>query len=81
MKVLRGVEADLTDKIDVVKGILISLSRSLQRCEQEELKRLRYKRLDPSEFYSRKVVAALVKTVSLHVEALSPADDAECEQV
>ncbi|WWC85740.1 uncharacterized protein L201_000606 [Kwoniella dendrophila CBS 6074] len=44
----------LWDKTDLVKSILLELSKSLKQSEEEGKKRIRFHRLDPSEFYSTK---------------------------
>ncbi|WVR03440.1 hypothetical protein IAU60_000431 [Kwoniella sp. DSM 27419] len=44
----------LWNKIDLVKSILLQLDKALRESEEEGKKRLRYDRLDPSEFYARK---------------------------
>ncbi|OCF41725.1 hypothetical protein I317_04429 [Kwoniella heveanensis CBS 569] len=54
----------LWDKTDLVKNILLQLDRSLHDCQEEGKKRLRFPRLEPSEFYSRKKVANAAKAVS-----------------
>ncbi|WRT63649.1 uncharacterized protein IL334_000572 [Kwoniella shivajii] len=51
----------LWDKSDLVKSILLQLVKSLKQSEEDGKKRIRFQRLDPSEFYSRKKRSRTVK--------------------
>ncbi|WVQ76366.1 hypothetical protein IAR50_006031 [Cryptococcus sp. DSM 104548] len=51
----------LWDKSTLVKSILERLVRALRECQEEGTTRLRFERLDPTDFYSSKVVSKPVK--------------------
>ncbi|WVQ94063.1 hypothetical protein IAU59_001141 [Kwoniella sp. CBS 9459] len=60
----------LWDKADLVKNILLQLDRSLRDCQEEGRKRLRFPRLDPAEFYSRKKIRKAVKSTTNKYDGL-----------
>lgn len=53
MSFIRGMADWSSDKIDLVKEILLNLLKSLKDCENKGERRLSYERLDPSAFFKR----------------------------
>nr|XP_019014432.1 WD-repeat protein [Kwoniella pini CBS 10737]OCF53213.1 WD-repeat protein [Kwoniella pini CBS 10737] len=74
----------LWDKADLVKGILLDLLKSYKKCEEDGKERIRFSRLDPSEFYSKRKRAKAVKVNSNKYDGLfdsfqPPQDDEDDE--
>ncbi|KAK6905133.1 hypothetical protein I203_105952 [Kwoniella mangroviensis CBS 8507] len=74
----------LWDKADLVKSILLELVKSLKQCEEDGKKSIPFHRLDPSEFYSRKKKAKIIKASTNKYDGLfdsfqPPPDDEEDE--
>lgn len=54
------------DKANLVKSILLRLANALKKCEEEGKMRLKFERLDPTEFYTTKTVTKHPKTVNFY---------------
>nr|XP_019048640.1 WD-repeat protein [Kwoniella bestiolae CBS 10118]OCF27570.1 WD-repeat protein [Kwoniella bestiolae CBS 10118] len=60
----------LWNKADLVKNILLELGKSLRQCEEDGKKRIRFHRLDPSDFYSRRKKAKKIKASTSKYDGL-----------
>jgi hypothetical protein len=59
----------LWDKINLVKGIIVDLAKSLRLAEEEDLKRIDVQRRDPSDFWQASgITQTQVRSVSDNVE-------------
>ncbi|WWC58046.1 uncharacterized protein I303_100581 [Kwoniella dejecticola CBS 10117] len=74
----------LWDKADLVKSILLELLKGFKKCEEDGKKRIRFARLDPSDFYSKRKKVKAIKANANKYDGLfdsfqPPQDDEDDE--